>query len=135
MITKLFISASLFIALIDVRAQNIEMSTLTWVSDEVTDIGASKVSKVKCMFKTEGKSRVEWIQRNGALRTAFTVVEVQGAWTNVEEPGGIAYVLERNGKRCRMFIERAKDGLFVTMDFSKAGEYSSIQKFKISTVN
>lgn len=135
MITKLFISASLFIALVDARAQNIEMSTLTWVSDEVTDIGASRVSKVKCMFKTEGKSRVEWIQRNGNLRTVFTVIGTQGVWTNVGEPGNITYVLERNGNRCRMIIERKQDGLFVTMDFSKAGEYSSIQKFKISTVN
>lgn len=133
--TKSFIAAILIMASIGTRAQNVQVSTLNWNAEEVTEIGANKVSHVKCTFKTEGKTQVEWIQRNGNLRTVFTVVEVQGAWANVAEQGSITYVLNRNGNKCRMLMERTQDGLFVTMDFSKTGEFTSIQRFKISTID
>ncbi len=127
-------TACLLIALAGVSStalsQSIVRSTLTWKAMEVNDSRTQTSKGMTCDFVTNGKKSVDWIQKGGALKTSFIVTAVEGEWLNVASQGSITYVLERNGKSCKMLIERNASGVFVTLDFT-----SSRLRFKIDSVN
>lgn len=115
-------------------AQNISTNNLTWEAVETTNLQTSVTTTLKCSFRTNSNTSVEWIQKKGQLSTLYTVTSVQGAWNNVAMPGSVTYTLQHDGKACKMTLEKTPSGTFITMDFSKPGEYTSLHRFKIVTV-
>ena len=114
--------------------QNISKAKLSWQADQATDTQTLKTIAYTAEFKTIGSQSVEWIQKKGQSSAAFTVTATEGKWTDVTSDGSFSYLLERNGKTCKMTVERAASGTFITMDFSKTGEYTSVQRFRIQAV-
>ncbi len=115
-------------------SQNISTSNLTWQAVETTDLQTSATTTLKCLFKTNANQSVEWIQKKGEMKGLFTVTSVEGNWSNVSTAGSIIYRLQRNGNSCKMTIEKNASGTFITMDFSKSGEFTSLYRFKIISV-
>jgi hypothetical protein len=115
-------------------SQNISTANLTWEAEEATDLQTSHSMAMDCVFKTNGTESVEWIQRKGELKTLYTVTSVEGSWSNVSAVGSFIYLLTRKGHSCKMTVERTETGIFVTMDFSKASEYTARHRFRIKSV-
>lgn len=118
-----------------VQAQNISNSTITWEAQQVTDVESASTKLMSCQFVTKSGTTVDWVQKDGEMKTTFNIVETTGNWPDVSAAGTITYTLERKGKSCRMIIERSESGIFVTLDFSKLNEYTSHLRFKIESVN
>ena len=115
-------------------AQNVSQETLSWQADQVTDLQTNASVSMKCIFKTIGDGQVEWIQKNGTLKTTYNVTTAQGSWSNISQPGTITYTLARNGKTFKMILERSGPDITVTLDFSKAGEFTAVRRFRIVSV-
>ena len=135
---KLFNSTLIAIGLISLsvisaQSQNIRSSNLTWEADEVTDLEVRDSVRYTCQFRTDGSS-MEWIQKNGELKTVYQIVGVEGNWTDVSKNGTMTFSLERKERLCKMVLERTTSGVFVTLDFSGPGEYTSVKKFHIKSV-
>lgn len=126
--------ACLIVAPLASFAQDISTSTLTWEAVESTDLEKSTTLAMKCSFRTESNSSVEWIQKKGQLRNVFVVTSVEGTWNDISSVGTITYTLSRNGKSYKMKLEKDDSGTFITMDFSKDGEYQSRYRFRITSV-
>ena len=116
-------------------SQDINKSNLRWEANEFTDLQTSSKVVSKCTFRTLRSNTVEWIQKKGTLTSRYKVVAVDGSWPNLSKFGSLTYLLDRNGKTCRMTMERNESGIFITMDLSKTQEYVSRYKFKIESVN
>jgi hypothetical protein len=115
-------------------AQDISQQTLSWRTDQVLDLQTNASISMKCTFKTIGASKVEWIQKNGSLKTIYNVTSIQGSWPNISQTGSVTYVLERNGKSFKMLMEKSGPNVSVTLDFSKPGEFTSVRRFRVISV-
>ena len=115
-------------------AQDIATANLTWTAEEATDLSTGKNIAYRCQIKTDGAQSVKWLQKNGQMITTYTVTGTEGNWSNISSLGSFTYQLSRNGKSCKMIVEKKVTGTFITMDFSKQGEYVSRQRFRIKSV-
>lgn len=115
-------------------SQDIAGGTLTWEAVEATDLQTMNPMTMKCQFVTKGNESVTWIQKKGTLTKVYSIVSTEGAWKNVSSVGSRTYFLSDNGKPCKMTVEKNANGTFITMDFSKAGEYTARHRFKIESV-
>jgi hypothetical protein len=130
------IAVSISIVLVNIlitSAQNIETSNITWDADEIMDAEITNSVKYTCQFKTNGRT-VEWIQKKGEIKSTYNIVSTDGMWTDISKNGSIEYILERNGRQCKMILERTSSDIFITMYFNQSGEQSSTKKFHIKTV-
>lgn len=127
----------LLVAIIEIvpsYSQSISSSNLLWTADQVTDFKINNTMDFQCQFKTNGIEQVTWIQKKGQMTTNYNVTRTEGSWEDISVSGTFTYFLERNGKDFKMTLEKKSSGTFVTLDFSKAGEYTSIQQFRIKSV-
>lgn len=115
-------------------SQNITTSNLVWEADQVTDLQKQTTTKYIAKFKTNETQSVEWIQRKGQMSTRYEVTGTEGSWVDISKPGSITYLLARNGKSAKMTLEKNSSGIFVTLDFSVPGEFTSIQKFHVQSI-
>lgn len=115
-------------------SQDISTASLTWTADQTTDLSTGKNVPYQCEIKTDGVRSVKWVQKKGQLITTYTVTGTEGKWANISSSGTFTYLLSRNGKDCKMIIEKKLTGIFITMDFSKPGEFVSRQRFRIKSV-
>lgn len=129
----LFLLLSLFLAS-PCLSQNIKTSRLVWETDRVTDLQNQTSTAYNGKFKTNANQSVEWIQRKGQMSTLYEVTNIEGSWKDVSTRGSITYLLTRNGKSVKMIIEKNSSGIFITLDFSVPGEFTSIQKFHVQSV-
>lgn len=114
--------------------QNPQSTELTWHAIEVTDLQTNTTKPTTCHFVTGSDNAVVWVQKNGTLTTTFSITGVTGSWESITQPGQIQFSAQRNGKNSTIKLERTGDGLFVTMDFSQPGQFTSILKFRIESV-
>lgn len=118
-----------------VYSQNITGTTLIWKASQVTDGRTSSTKTSSTEFVTHATSSVDWIQRNGALKTTFRVVGTEGSWTNVKEHGSITYLLEYEKHSCKIRIERNASGLSLFMDFVGDEAATTRLAFRIDSVS
>lgn len=115
-------------------SQNIVTANLVWETDQATDLQTQSTSSYKAQFKTNGSTSVEWVQRKGQMTTLYNVEHVEGEWADISTSGSITYFLTRNDKSAKMIIEKKSSGTFITLDFSVPGEFNSLQKFHVQSV-
>ena len=123
----------LFAAPIAGVSQSVLTDSLSWEAVEVTNLQTMVTSPSKCLFQTSDGT-VLWIQRYGALTNTYAILTSTGTWPSVLANGTISFQLSRNGKASTMVVERTNAGVFITMDFSVAGEFDSRHRFKIISV-
>lgn len=98
-------------------AQDITQNTYTWKASQVIDGRTSSTKASTTEFVTHASNSVDWIQRNGELKTAFVVTGIKGNWPNIHKSGSITYLLEYEKHSCTLRLERGGSGLLITMDF------------------
>jgi len=118
-----------------VFSQNITGTALTWKASQVTDGRTSATKTSSTEFVTHATSSVDWIQRNGAVKTTFRVVGMEGNWPNIKERGSVTYLLEYEKRSCKMRIERNASGLSLFMDFVDEGAATTRLTFRIDSVS
>ncbi len=109
-------------------------AVLTWHATEVTDLQTNVTKPSVCQFVTKPGKTVEWIQKEGSRTTTFAITGITGSWESVAQFGQVEYALQRNGKSSTMKLERSANGLFVTMDFSQPGQFTSVLRFRIKSI-
>ncbi|NBP67814.1 MAG: hypothetical protein EBU52_03635 [Cytophagia bacterium] len=114
-----------------VNGQNIASANLTWDVDEVTDLQTQTTIPYKATFKTNASSSVEWIQKEGALATLYNVVATEGTWENISSYGSFTFLLNRNGKHCRLTVEKDVGGTFITLHFETVENKNYRQRFRV----
>lgn len=128
----------LVIALITPAAgfsQDITKSEYTWKASQVTDGRTSSTKASYTEFVTHGLTSVDWIQKNGELKTTFRITGTEGSWSNINNQGSITYLLEYENRSCKMRFERAASGLSISMDFGSEGAGTTRLTFKVDSVS
>jgi hypothetical protein len=130
------IQLTLLFALLSIGtfAQDLSTATLVWEADQVTDLQTQTTLPFSCQFKTHGLQAADWIQKNGARVSTYAVTGTEGTWADIGTNGSFTYLLSKNGNGGKMTIDKSTAGTFITLDFSKTGEYVFQQRFRVTTV-
>ena len=70
---------------------NPQTDTLSWGYASVQDFTSNETITLPGKFVVYAKSRIEWIQNNGADTKAFTITSAQGTWSDAQTNGIITY--------------------------------------------
>ncbi len=116
------------------KAQDITKGKYTWKASQVTDGRTSSTKNSYTEFVTNASTSVDWIQKNGELKTTFRVTGIEGSWPNIDNQGTITYILEHENGSCRMSFERSASGLKISMDFEGNGNATTRLTFKVDSV-
>ena len=65
--------------------------TLRWNASGYTDQKTNALIQKSCQFVTYGSSKIDWVQKGGALTYTLTVNSVSGNWTDANTNGSITY--------------------------------------------
>lgn len=114
-------------------AQDIETATILWEADRASNKQTNESHALLCSFKST-PAYVEWIQKNGELKTTYQIISSEGTWNDVNQAGSITFIVERNGNRIKITFTRANGQVTVALDFSKPGQAYAVQEFNISNV-
>jgi hypothetical protein len=131
---------SIFLGLIltgatNVNGQDMTRTTLAWKASQVMDGRTSATKTSTTEFVTHSATSVDWIQRNGELRTTFRVLSVEGTWSDVKERGSVTYLVEYDNHSCKLLFERSDSGVSIVMDFETVPDASKRLTFQINSVN
>lgn len=116
------------------HGQDITTSTLRWTSNQTTDLRSPETKAYACTFITRGTATIDWLQRNGQVRTTYTITRTEGSWRDILANGSFTYFLGRDGKTGRIVIERTGESVTITLDFSESGEFNIKRQFRVSEV-
>jgi hypothetical protein len=129
-ILKLFISSFFCVFLARLAsAQDMTTSHLQWESDESWDASGRTVA-YQAVFKTHKTASVEWVQKQGAKASSYTVTQVEGTWTNVMTPGSMIYTTTHRGNTIWIKFERTETNTYVWMNYGQGYKY----RFRIRAV-
>jgi hypothetical protein len=89
----------LTLAATGLHAQNIATTTLSWKADACLDVNTGVVSTIYDQVLSYSNTRIEWRTIQGDLKRTFTILEVNGQWSNAAQNGAILYEVESDGRR------------------------------------
>jgi hypothetical protein len=81
------------------KAQNIATTTLVWKVDACLDVNTGVSSNAYDKVLSYSNTRIEWRSIQGDLKRTFTILDVNGQWSNVAQNGAILYEVESDGRR------------------------------------
>ena len=91
------------------QAQNLATTKLNWSSVATFNpMTGATVTEATQLFTTAGDS-IQWKAPDGTLRYGSKILEVNGIWSDVSQPGSITYEVDSNGQRGVITLQRASD--------------------------
>lgn len=73
-------------------SQNQASSAVSWSVTKTFDAGKGITNETAAALNISS-SKIDWLDAKGKLVKSFTVVEVKGTWSDMNQPGEIAYIL------------------------------------------
>jgi hypothetical protein len=127
--------ALLLLASMNLAAQNIKVTQITWHLDSLTDLNTTSTSAYSGTFKTDGHQNIQWIQNNGAYITEFVVSSIEGNWENILENGNILFHVSYEELIGTLLFERTTDGSFITLSLQLPSGEKLHHKYHVRTPN
>lgn len=109
-------------------AQNIRTSSISWHITQAFDINTGTTTDVTDTIISINTSQLQW-QTNGSTKT-FTVSEVIGQWTDIENNGEIVY--EAGNESMRGTVTFIRTGSITRIRLMMTGETLVAYEFTIS---
>lgn len=76
-----------------VQGQNITIATIQWNASQAMNAQSGEILDDPGFVVTRSKEKFEWNNQDGSERYSFSVKEVVGSWTNLNQAGEITYEL------------------------------------------
>lgn len=102
----LLLITGLCVIAISSRAQNIRTATISWHTTQAFDISTGTTTEVADTIISRNTSELEWRKANGTAQI-FTVSEVIGQWTDIDNNGEIVYEAGNENMRGTITFIRA----------------------------
>lgn len=100
-------------------AQDVAKAKIQWLCNEAHNLATQDTIKITCEFISTGTKTIEWTQRSGAVVQRLQVVEVDGSWMDIEQPGKVVYTVVMDGYKGIVIMERTQGNeVFLTINFS-----------------
>jgi hypothetical protein len=102
-------------------AQDISKTRLNWhsISTFVPPTGETQNDSTQLIIYS-GDS-IQWMTTSNTLKYSFAVLETNGSWADVSQPGSIIYEVDNKGKRGVITIQRS-DAIRVRMVLNTVAE-------------
>jgi hypothetical protein len=125
---------SLFLAPVMAMAQDIARQELTWQSTTAVNTDTHDRFDLNCKFISRPDGTVDWVQKNGAKVTPYTITGKQGSWQNISDAGEFTFSVLSGRLAGTLTFRRNTSGVEVEMTFVSAGKNVMPYKFVISNV-
>jgi hypothetical protein len=110
---KILLVVALIIPGFLVKAQNIATTPLAWKVDACLDVNTGTSGTAYDQVLSYSNTRIEWRSIQGDLKHTFTILEVNGQWSNVTQNGTTLYEVESNGRRGTVQFSRTAGAVFI----------------------
>jgi hypothetical protein len=114
-------------------AQDITQNVLRCHGDRVKNLANGDDIPFDVDVRITPQQKIEWIQKGGQRIHTYSIVAVNGSWTDMSQPGSITYTVMYQDKRGEVRVERDATGLFITCD-TRNGTEGSYYKLIIGSV-
>jgi hypothetical protein len=115
-------------------AQDITQNVLRCRGDRVKNLANGDDINFDVDVRITQQQKIEWIQKGGQLIHTYSIVAVNGSWTDVSQPGSITYTVTCQDKRGEVRVERDATGLSITCN-TRNGTEGSYYKLIIESVS
>ena len=115
------------------EAQDILQSTLVWNSSSNTNQRDNELTSYTCSFTTVTNQKITWSQGNSKV-TNYTVVSVDGAWTDVTADGKVVYHISDKGTNAEITFFRTEGVAAIRMTFYLNGKVNFDYVFQIDSI-
>ncbi|MBT1689140.1 hypothetical protein [Dawidia soli] len=119
---------------INLHAQNIASTTLTWKADAYLDINTGMARATSDQLVSYSNQRIEWHDEAGNVKATYSIIEINGQWTNVMNNGTILYEVRSEGRQGTIQFSRASGILSIQIVLLKPDENPDMFRFSVSTV-
>jgi hypothetical protein len=113
------------------QAQDIRSATLQWNAASVFTIHSGATSKQDANIISR-PDRIEWRNADGGLVYSMSILEVNGAWSNVAAKGSIVFEVDTQGNRGTVSFAREAGETKIKITLLKGSE---IEAFEFSIIN
>ncbi len=105
----------------ELYAQNSTQDAIVWNATGFTDMLSADKENIPCRFVTKPKTKqVEWVQKQGANTTLFTITEAQGEWTELKRNGSFTFLVSGGGASGKIAIQRDGKKIILTLSLTSA---------------
>src|SRR5882672_10991025 len=96
-------------------AQDIRQKTLNWTSSSNINQADNDTTTYSCSFSTLADQQVNWIQKNGADVSTYTVTSVEGTWPNVNTDGQVTYHVSQGSLAGAIILSKVNGAVSIRM--------------------
>jgi hypothetical protein len=120
---------------INIQAQNVASTTITWKVDGSLDVNAGISNATVDQLVSYGSERIEWRDGTGSVKATFEIIEVNGQWTNVMNNGAILYEVRSNGRQGTIQFSRVNGIPAIQIVLLKPDENPDVFRLSVSTLS
>lgn len=122
------------LVLIGVRAiaQDPSKTELMWTTSSIKNPATGVLAPFAGTFNS-GPNQIVWVQKGTYTRT-FTVVSIDGSWSNVNVTGSIVFNVKEGGDSGKITFSRGAAGALVLLDLGDGNGYRVNQTHVVQTV-
>ena len=102
----MILGSVLFVFSTGSQAQNIATTKLNWSSVTTFNPMTGDTQSESTQLVTTAGDSIKWNAPDGTLRYGSKILEVNGTWTDVSQPGSITYEVDNNGLRGVITLQR-----------------------------
>jgi len=116
------------------NAQNIRNSKIKWTLTQSSRI-LETLKPYRGELITEGVNKIIWLQKNGEKQSDYEITNTIGEWANIQQNGKIEYLVQKNGRKGKLLIERTIAGVSIVFYFDEAFSDSNALKFIVGEID
>lgn len=116
------------------NAQNIRNSKIKWTLTQSGRI-LETLKPYRGELITEGVNKIIWIQKNGEKQSDYEITSTIGEWANIQQNGKIEYLIQKNGRKGKLLIERTIAGVSIVFYFDEAFSDPNALKFIVGEID
>jgi len=111
-----------FVPVIFVQAQNITAATVQWNASQAMNAQSGEMVDDPGFIVTTGKEKLEWNNQGGSERYSFTVKEVIGSWTNLNQAGEVTYEIAGTAGNGTATFKKTNEDIRIRLLIANEGE-------------
>src|SRR6218665_3119018 len=131
---RLLILLTLLICSLPLYSQNIKTNTLRWNVHSIQEISPASFKEVEESITSVGTTTVTWNDVRGEARRTFTIVEVNGSWSNVSHTGSVVYEVSESGRRGTITFSRTGSNIKISILMMSDGDLPEAYEMTVNTI-
>jgi hypothetical protein len=128
--TILFVTVSVALSPV-VFGQNSLQEEITWTASADRDMLTNELFPVAMSFVSFEDDKIEMRIQNSVQ--IFQIQLVNGQWTDISQPGSLAYDILLNSQPGRLEIRRDATGIFIVLDMRESAPDGIFREYTIDS--